>query len=408
MADWLLSREDVDEVWLLPTADHPMGKALAPHSVRVGWCEALAADVSSRCKVCAIEGTLPTPSYTIDTLRELASRFPDASFRWVMGVDLLSQVDRWKDWDAIAHGFTPIVVGRGGHGASEGTPTFPEIASSDIREVLALGAADDRVPEKVAHAIGRWFSPVPLMRHASLDHFVGVCHGFTGADSGAGGVLDLGLPSEDQSTTYRQAWVRTLASLSKRARVAQVVLVDQVHGGAVVVNPSPGGPHVTVGAGDGLVTTSRDVVLSIRTADCVPVLFASPGGIAAAHAGWRGVAADVCRETVAALCSRTGDAPADVRAVIGPHISGEAYRVGEEVVQGIEATGVPQHVFVTRLGADVRVDLAAAVTRQLNMAGVVEVARVGGCTYSEQRFHSYRRDGSRAGRQVALIARFSS
>jgi hypothetical protein len=199
-----------------------------------------------------------------------------------------------------------------------------------------------------------------------------------------------------------------LASLAESARLSQVVMAEQVHGGAVIVNPSPKGVYRFVGAGDGLVTTAEDVILTIRTADCVPVLFASPKGLAAAHAGWRGVAANVCRETVYALCLATGEMPSDVRAVIGPHISSQAYEVGEEVVQGIAATGVSEELFTIREGGTVRVDLLAAVRRQLQMAGVQEVEAVEGCTYNDRGLHSYRRDGEAAGRQVAMIARLSS
>jgi len=348
------------------------------------------------------------PSYTIDTLRVLRERHPAASFRWVMGVDLLPQVDRWKEWPAIAGEFSPIVVGRGGHGQAAGSPTFPQIASTDIRRALARGEPETRMPQAVTDAVGRWFAPVPLARTTAFDGLLDVCHGFSGADDGLGERLDLGWSEKSAHDRYHQDWVRTLATLAERARLSQVVMAEQVHGGAVIVNPSPNGVHRFVGAGDGLVTTVEDVILTIRTADCVPVLFASPKGLAAAHAGWRGVAANVCRQTVEALCMATGETASDVRAVIGPHISSQAYEVGEEVVQGIAATGVPEDLFTTREGGTIRVDLLAAVRGQLQMAGLHEVEVVEGCTYSDTGLHSYRRDGEAAGRQVAMIARLSS
>ena len=137
-------------------------------------------------------------------------------------------------------------------------------------------------------------------------------------------------------------------------------------------------------------------------ADCVPVLLASPRGVAAVHAGWRGTAAGIVQVAVEHLCSRTGCRPADVLAAVGPCISVEAYEVGEEVVSGISER-VPPEVFVDRCRARPHVDLKAANRWLLEDAGVLEVDVLPHCTWGDRRFFSHRRDGELTGRQAAVI-----
>ena len=157
VAAWLVWTEQVDEVWLLPTGDHPFGKRLAPFADRVRWCEALAASVGPRVKVCAVEGSLPAPSYTVDTLDHLASTHPEHAFRLVMGADLVPTTPQWRDWARIAATYDPLVVGRAGHGEVDGVPTFPEVSSTEIRERLSAGASvQGFVPAAVIEALDGW------------------------------------------------------------------------------------------------------------------------------------------------------------------------------------------------------------------------------------------------------------
>jgi nicotinate-nucleotide adenylyltransferase len=155
VAAWLRWADRADAVWLLPTWSHAFGKALAPFPARVAWCESLAGAVGPWVSVSTIEAELPAPSYTIDTLRAFAARHPEHRFRLVIGADNLDVLDKWRDWDAIAAGFDPIVVGRAGWPAPEGAVVFPEVSSTEIRARLAAGQpVDHLVPAAVLALLG--------------------------------------------------------------------------------------------------------------------------------------------------------------------------------------------------------------------------------------------------------------
>ncbi len=182
------------------------------------------------------------------------------------------------------------------------------------------------------------------------------------------------------------------------ARIAgearQVAWARQVHS-ARVLAARPG----ESGEGDALVGRGGGVALSIVTADCVPVLLAGPGAIAAAHAGWRGIAAGVVGATVAAMA----EDPAALRAWIGPAIGACCYEVGAEVAAQVVAASGPE-VAAPGPGGRPHLDLQLAVRRQLQAAGVGRVYAVPLCTRCEAAtLHSYRREGKAAGRNYAFI-----
>jgi YfiH family protein len=154
------------------------------------------------------------------------------------------------------------------------------------------------------------------------------------------------------------------------------------------------------GEGDALVGRERGLALSIVTADCVPVLIAGPAGLAAAHAGWRGIAAGVVGATVAAL----GGAD-ECTAWIGPAIGPCCYETGPDVAAQVAAASHPRIVTPGPAGKP-HLDLAAAVEHQLRAAGLRQVHRVPYCTRClAVDLHSYRRDGKAAGRNHAFIWR---
>ena len=146
---------------------------------------------------------------------------------------------------------------------------------------------------------------------------------------------------------------------------------------------------------DAAVTATRGVVLAILTADCLPVVFAARDGleVAAAHAGWRGLAAGVLEATLAAMAS----APDDVIAWLGPAAGPQAYEVGAEVFDAFvsDDAGAETAFAATRPG-HWKVDLYALARRRLTAAGMDPAAIHGGdrCTITEaDAFFSHRRDG---------------
>ena len=177
--------------------------------------------------------------------------------------------------------------------------------------------------------------------------------------------------------------------------------LQQVHGTAVVQAMSAGPRRVA----DASWTSAPGTVCAVLTADCLPVLFCNRAGthVAAAHAGWRGLAAGVLESTVGWLAA-DGVRPDALLAWLGPAIGPHSYEVGADVRDAFLRTdpsaaaafqpGRPGHWFL---------DLYAAARLRLERAGVGSISGGGFCTLADpQRFFSHRRDGV-TGRQATLI-----
>ena len=155
------------------------------------------------------------------------------------------------------------------------------------------------------------------------------------------------------------------------------------------------------GRGDALHSAEPDLALTIQSADCVPVLLASETRVAAIHAGWRGIEAGVVRVSVQRL------APAqDLSAIIGPSIGPCCYEVGEDVARAVEKN-LPSSDAIRRFpGTKPHIDLQLAVAQQLEAAGIRTLQQVRACTKcNPDLLWSFRRDGPRAGRNLAFIWR---
>lgn len=211
-----------------------------------------------------------------------------------------------------------------------------------------------------------------------------VPHGFTGVSDGD---LRPGAPGQDVASA---AIVRALGG------EGPLRVVSQVHGDRVVRAAEAG---IKTEA-DAILSATPGVVIAIRVADCVPLIYVAgppgaPAAVAAVHAGWRGTAADLPRKALFALRDL---APGPIRAAIGPAICGACYEVGDEVIRGVGAV-TPGSAW--RIGPR-NVDLRAAIRVTLEGEGV-EVEVLPGCTQCGVGFWSHRRDGERAGRQAAVV-----
>jgi YfiH family protein len=163
---------------------------------------------------------------------------------------------------------------------------------------------------------------------------------------------------------------------------------------------------VEAGAGlleaDAAFTRQRGNVCVVLTADCLPVLFCDRAGsvVAAAHAGWRGLADGVLEATVAGMRVPPGDILAWMGAAIGPR----AFEVGDEVRQAF----VAQHpeaaaAFLSHAPGKWLADIYQLARIRLESAGVRSIHGGGRCTFTEtNRYFSYRRDGV-TGRMASLI-----
>jgi YfiH family protein len=153
------------------------------------------------------------------------------------------------------------------------------------------------------------------------------------------------------------------------------------------------------GEGDALHGEEPGLALSVITADCVPVLLASARRLLAVHAGWRGLAAGI----LPAALSAAGDGP--LAAWIGPTIGSCCYEVGPEVAREVAAASGPE-VVLARPGGRPHLDLVAAALLQLERGGVAAARVLPLCTACHpDLLWSYRRDGARAGRNMAFLWR---
>jgi YfiH family protein len=174
--------------------------------------------------------------------------------------------------------------------------------------------------------------------------------------------------------------------------------LNQVHGTAVVAAETIVHPVEA----DASVATSLGCVCAIMVADCLPILLANHGGsvVAAAHAGWRGLAGGVIENTIQAL----GTPPRNLLAYLGPAIGPSAFEVGDEVRAAFVAIDPgARYAFRPHKPDKWLADLFALARQRLASAGVLNVYGGGQCTYSDAaHFFSHRRDKV-SGRMAALI-----
>ena len=215
--------------------------------------------------------------------------------------------------------------------------------------------------------------------------------------------LNLGASTGDDPGAVagnRSRWAQSLG--------AAPVWLNQVHG-ARVVRIGAGDVGREPSTADAAWTDRPGFACTVLAADCLPVLFASRDGraVAAAHAGWRGLAGGVLEATLAALREGAGVEPSAVVAWLGPCIGPQAFEVGADVLQAFGALKGADRCFVSRPRPDGAprwlADLQALAVLRLTAAGVHTVSSSRLCTVADDsRFFSYRRDG-RTGRMAASV-----
>jgi nicotinate-nucleotide adenylyltransferase len=144
VATWVLCREPVDELRVIPVYRHAFGKPLAPFERRCEMLEAAMAHLGPRVRIDRVEARLGGTSYTIDTVRALLAAEPDLALSFVCGTDLFAQRARFKEWDALQTLLGQfIVIGRQGDPAPPGVDVrarLPDVSSTEVRERVASGA----------------------------------------------------------------------------------------------------------------------------------------------------------------------------------------------------------------------------------------------------------------------------
>lgn len=319
-------------------------------------------------------------------------------------------------------------------------------------------------PAKFGRFLLRRRAGLSWLEASNLNQFPWLVHAFSTRVAGSGGSsLDLGTHSsrqprevaENRRRFFRQLRVENFAIVSlKQVHSVQVWQVRALRRGRLEYLPAGFSLHAEAHSadreGDALVTDQPAVLLSVRTADCLPVLIVDPRrrAVAAVHAGWRGLLKRIVEKTVERMHGVFGSEPRDLVAALGPSIRACCYEVGPEVVGAFHEQFPQADKFFHRRSAAAapeaanhptpmkaglpslsrrgirgasamgtsplkherpegwHLDLIAAALGQFASAGVrkspVQVADY--CTACRSDlFFSYRRDGSAAGRMMAVI-----
>ena len=182
-----------------------------------------------------------------------------------------------------------------------------------------------------------------VLRAENLSALAWLRHGFStrlGGVSGCygGKTLNLGVTEEDERKNVernRELFLREIGATNK-GKSWPVVAMKQIHSSIVHhIERRPERPL----AGDGLITRTPKIVLTVRTADCIPVLIVDPQqrAVGSFHAGWRGTLGRIVEKGVGEMRRAFGSEPANLRAAIGPGIHRCCYEVSEDLREKFES-----------------------------------------------------------------------
>ena len=265
---------------------------------------------------------------------------------------------------------------------------------------------------------------VVVYRSTLLDD-MGVLHGFSTRVGGMSPArnkgdydgLDLGVVGDERDGIGLKYIAANFRKLRKAVGMQRMIRreIRQVHGGEVYVWKKDEEPVglADAPAVDGMVTRNAGEMLTIRTADCTPVLLAGKDAagqivIGAVHAGWRGVVDGVIGNAIQVMEEMGANASGIVSA-IGPCIGVDVFEVGNEVVEQFERAKLGSFILLGsgqgRKQERAHIDLRSAVWDQLVRAGMsngrIDVCDI--CTYERaDEFYSYRRVNE-CGRMAAVI-----
>ena len=179
-----------------------------------------------------------------------------------------------------------------------------------------------------------------------------------------------------------------------------IAYVNQIHSTNLVNITGPNVLPVNEDA-DALMTTKKDIMLAVKTADCVPILFYNPKAnvIAAVHSGWRGTASKIALKTLDSMYKTYNAEPKATYALLGPSIASCCYEVGEDLIQKFKYIDL---AFSTRRNK-IYFDLKLVIKTDLLSFGIKDIQDLEQCTSCEKDlFHSYRRDNNQK-RNYAVI-----
>ena len=175
-------------------------------------------------------------------------------------------------------------------------------------------------------------------------------------------------------------------------------LMNQVHSAeALILTQMPN----EAPACDALVTREKGLQLTVKTADCAPILLADIENqvIAAVHAGWKGAFQGVIENAILAMLS-IGANIQHLKAAIGPHLTQQSFQVSPEMRTLFPAT---EHRFFHETSDGIYFDFTGYLKHRLQRAGLVNIEIISIDTYSDLAYNSYRRDPQNPARQYSYI-----
>ena len=262
--------------------------------------------------------------------------------------------------------------------------------------------------DRVEHANGVVTYQSPLLSDAGLRHAFTTRIG--GVSTGPYASLNLATLAKDEQTDPNLNVAENYRRLRRAIGCSQYRRVEtkQVHGCHVFVPPPELIKPRDVLPADAIVSDRPGLMLTIRTADCVPILMSDRRGriAAAIHAGWRGLLAGVIGQTVHLITQRFEFERKQLIAAIGPCIQFDQYEIGQELADAFRIAGLSDAIQQDNCHKP-HVNLRTAAVMQLNTSGVCDDAidQTDRCTYRDaSEFFSHRRDGENTGRMAAVIA----
>lgn len=247
----------------------------------------------------------------------------------------------------------------------------------------------------------------------AFEELPGLRHGFStrhcgGRDRSAHS-FNLGHTAWDSAGTVDQNRRRFLSALNLPEN--SLATLHQIHSNRVhIIKEMPG--YWNPPDGDALLTRTEGVSVAVQAADCLPILIADPDSyaVAAVHSGWKGTLKQVATETILAMRKVFRSDPARLLVAVGPGIRPCCYEVGLEVSDLFKAgyPGIRISAEASGRPGKFRLDLPEAVRIQLLAAGIQpgNIYDLGLCTCcNTDTFFSYRTEGPRAGRMMAVIGR---